>query len=182
MIQLNVIDLDKTLIPYDSFNTLFYYYLKKPNCFFYLTLTGILRSFKVISGLDFARRVYNKVKSQSDFEIICQKTAADIKKNADVNVLNLIKKHTDKETVTLLCSASPIDYVAIVANSFNWNFAGSNFDNNGVFFHMYGANKLNFIKLNYPPEKYFYNFSISDSESDSQLLAIFKHKILYKND
>jgi hypothetical protein len=180
MRKLNVIDLDKTLISYDSFLKLYLIYLKKPNCFFLLFIIGVLRKLKIISGFKFARLVYQKISSQSNYEYLCKRLAIKIIHDVNADILEMIKSHSDNDTINLLCSASPVEYVQLVAKKFDWLYVGSNIDAEGNFHHMYGENKLKFIKENFPETNYYYNFAISDSQSDSQLLSIFANKILYK--
>lgn len=182
MRKLNVIDLDKTLISYDSFFELYLIYLKKPNCFLLLSILGVLRKLKILTGYQFARFVYQKISVQTNYEYLCKELANKIINDVNLEVIEMIKKHTDTDTINLLCSASPVDYVQLVAKSFDWLYVGSNIDIDGNFHHMYGENKLKYIKDNFPETNYNYNFAISDSQTDSQLLSIFATKILYKND
>jgi phosphoserine phosphatase len=180
MRKINVIDLDKTLISYDSFFKLYLIYLKKPNCFLLLFTIGILRKLKIISASQFARIVYQKISRQTNYEYLCRNLANKIIHDVNKDVVEMIKNHTDTDTINLLCSASPVDYVQLVAKAFDWLYAGSNIDSDGNFYHMYAENKLKFIKENFPETNYYYNFAISDSQTDSQLLSIFANKILYK--
>jgi hypothetical protein len=46
---------------------------------------------------------------------------------------------------------------------------------------MYKEKKVEMLQKNYPADKFEYNFAISDSDKDKQLLNKFNKHILYKN-
>jgi hypothetical protein len=175
MKKINVIDLDKTLIPYDSFR---YYVMEKIRSGnIKILIFSVLRKLRLLSASEFKRKVILQTSlliNNKDLEQISLKILNSI----NSEVYDIIIENTDNETINILCSASPDAYVKKVAEHFNWIGYGSYF--NGIdFCHMWGENKLRFIESNYPSNKYIYNFAISDSEIDLQLLKTFnKYKLL----
>lgn len=95
-------------------------------------------------------------------------------------IMEIIEKETSSDTVNVLVSASPSDYIVEVAKKLNWPYLASEIIN-GKFIHCYGKQKRNLVLKHYPKQKYVYNFAISDSLSDKPLLAIFrKCKLILK--
>ncbi len=173
---LNVIDLDKTLIETDSFREFILRYLNVRVFFFIL-----LRFFRIISREKFAEEVTKELrKILEDDKKICE-FAALLNKRINDDVLKTIKSHSDKNSVTLLLSASPEEYVKKVAESLGFKGLGSHWKGN-VFFHCYGENKVRLLKGNYPATEYDYNFAISDNADDINLLKMFRNYELFKGE
>lgn len=94
------------------------------------------------------------------------------------DVIQMIVEETDHETVNVLISASPEDYVRQIAQNLGWPCIASEL-RNGHFIHCYGQNKIKLLQKHFPREKFEYNFAISDSSSDLALLQMFKkHELL----
>ena len=87
-------------------------------------------------------------------------------------ILNEIKNHSDSETVNIICSASPEDYISLVARAMNWDYLCSTLVD-GNFLHMHKEQKILSVLENYDKSIYDYNFSISDSKNDLDLLKMF---------
>lgn len=176
MKKINVIDLDKTLIPYDSFR---YYVVEKiKSGSIKILILSLLRKLKLLSSSEFKRRVVintDLLNNSKDIDSILSNIISSI----DKQVLDIVRKNSDKDTINVLCSASPDVYVKKVAEKFGWVGFGS-FFNKEEFYHMWGDNKVKFIKEKYPSSEYIYNFSISDNENDLQLLEQFKKYHLVK--
>jgi phosphoserine phosphatase len=176
MKKINVIDLDKTLIPYDSFRLYVINKIKSGNV--RLAIAAVLRKLRFIQAEDFKKKALFNTQLLKKTEEI-DKITSNILCSINEEVLEIIKENSDEDIINILCSASPDAYVKKVAEHFNWIGYGSYF--NGIdFYHMWGENKLRFIESKYPSNKYIYNFAISDSESDLKLLKQFKKYELVK--
>lgn len=176
MKKINVIDLDKTLIPYDSFRYYVVEKIKSGNI--KILIFSVLRKLRLLSLSEFKRRVVLQTNFFNNSKDI-DKISSNILNSINSEVIDIVKDNTDKDTINVLCSASPDIYVKKVAEQFGWVGFGS-FFNKEEFYHMWGENKLRFIESNYPSNKYIYNFAISDSESDLKLLKQFKKYELVK--
>lgn len=187
MKKLNVIDLDKTLLPFDSFTHLLFRSLLKPNCFFILSYLILLRVVGSLDRENFARRVLLLLQKQKIFFQEMQAYEDELFNQLDPDVIQLIQAHSDTETINVLCSASPVDYVAPLAQKLNWeclctHFEDSDSVSNPIFHHLYSEKKMLAVLKKYPDSFYSYNFSISDSESDLSLLKLFTHSVLFKKE
>ena len=98
------------------------------------------------------------------------------------NVMKMVINNSDRNTIKILCTASPEDYASLLASKLGWECVASHWSNNSNnFIHVYDSNKVSLINEYYPIIEYDYNFAISDSLRDSSLLAQFKKSILYNN-
>ena len=169
MKKINVIDLDGTLIPYDSFGRLVKNEFKKMNL--YVGLISVLRVLRIISGYQFKkiciRHLENKYE-HSYFEDYAKLTY----KNIDKNIIDIVDSKTDLNTKNILISASPNSYVKEIISLLGWEGSGSYFSGS-EFTHLYSNEKISWLTHNYPRSAFVYNFAISDSHSDDQLLALF---------
>lgn len=169
MKKINVIDLDKTLIPFDSYAKL----IKKnlfSMLFFSIFLIIILRLLKIISQKEFSKRAYTLCLKAPNKNI--KSLIEEICDSIDKEVLDEINKNTTSETINILCSASPDFYVKEIAEKLGWIGYGSSMINN-QYEHLYGEGKVTKIKSDFPPLQFKYNYSISDSKSDLELLKLF---------
>ena len=173
MKSVNVVDLDKTLINYDSFRRLIFRELKRPD--FYLLLITAIRVFRLISSESYKRKVIIYFKQNFDTKYF-EAYANFLFKDINNEIFNMVKKETSINTTNVLLSASPDFYVKFLAQKLSWVGKGSYFNENGKFIHMYGLNKKSWMEKNFDPKKYIYNFSISDSSSDDDLLSLFFKK------
>lgn len=172
--KLNAIDLDKTLIDYDSFRVLC---LKQVRALrFFPTLWVILRLLRLLSLEGFKRKMQSWVESHvppTALKAFSDELYADL----NTKVTALIDEHSEAETLNVLISASPNDYVKELVEKLGWEGSGSYFDKNGNYHHLYGIQKTAWLLANYPKDKYQYNMAISDSETDRPLLDLFKTPI-----
>lgn len=170
MKQINVIDLDKTLIPYDSFGLLIKNEILKFN--FYIIYQTFFRVLRFIDNAKFKENItkYLQKKKESYFVGFVNKIYDTI----DENVLKLINDETNENTINILVSASPNIYVKLLIQKLNWKGSGSYFNEKGKFIHLYKEGKIYWIKENF--NKYDYHFAISDSDTDNELLNMFKKK------
>ena len=174
MKKINVIDLDHTLINYDSFRELVKLELYKLNI--YVLAITLLRLIRFISLNSFKVKIikFYEKKYNEDFFINFSKV---IYGRIDKNILTIINQETDENTTNVLLSASPNIYVKYLVDLLSWEGSGSFFENS-TFYHMHGANKVNWILKNYNKKEFKYNFSISDG--DIQLLKLFKKSKLMR--
>ncbi len=172
--QINVIDLDKTLIPYDSFRLLIKEKIFDLD-FFVIRLT-ILRVFKLKSSKKYKKQIIRHFSLKYD-EVYFISFAEKILNDIDNEVLELVKKETKKDTVNILLSASPNFFVRHIILKLGWMGKGSYFDKEEKFIHLYDENKINWLLTHYKPSDFIYNFAISDSSSDENLLSLFKTNI-----
>lgn len=172
--KINVIDLDKTLIPYDSFRLLIKEKIFDLN-FFVIQLT-IIRVLRFISSNKYKKRIikhFSLKYNDTYFISFADKRLNDI----DDKVLELIKNETKKNTINILLSASPNIFVKHIILKLGWVGKGSYFDQEDKFIHLYGENKINWLLTHYKPDDFIYNFAISDSSSDENLLLLFKKRV-----
>lgn len=175
MEKINIIDLDNTLIPFDSFRRLIYHQII--NCDVKIMLISFLRFFRLISRSHFKRRIINIIEKRESSTKLYDDLADFIFIKVKQDIMSLIETNSEKDTINILCSASPIGYVKKVASKLGWIGFGSGYYNN-EFINMYGDNKHAFIQRKYSRDKYIYNFAISDSKSDLCLLKLFDNYCL----
>jgi len=176
VIKINVIDLDHTLIPYDSFGRLIKNGLRQFD--FHVVFYTSLRILRIISSSKFKQIVtfhWQRVYDKHFFYKYGQAIVNDINKS----VLNIIKTKTDSNTINILISASPDLYIKNVINHLKWVGSGSYFDGEN-YINLYSYNKIEWLKKNYPDSHYKYNFAISDSYTDLELMMMFNEFILWE--
>ncbi|MFW9990166.1 MAG: HAD family hydrolase [Candidatus Odinarchaeota archaeon] len=177
MKELNVIDFDRTLIHVDSFRLYVIHGIKKFRMGF--LLYTLLRIVRIINAKTLKEKI-TRISIKNNYEDLSN-FISSLLKLVNHSVLNSIYSRTNKNTINLICSASPDFYISVVANKLNMSGKGSYVDANNTFFHMYGKNKINYIISHFPPKEYKYNYAISDSKSDIELLDMFKNHTLHKN-
>lgn len=170
MKRINVIDLDNTLIPFDSFRFFVLNKIRSGNVI--AILYSILRKARFISTVNFKKGIILNTGLLND-TLTVNKIVSTALKSINPTIINMVKEHTNDNTINLLCSASPDVYVKKIAEHLNWTGCGSSI-NGKNFFHLWGQNKLKYIKTNFPQTDYLYNFAISDNESDIELLKKFR--------
>jgi len=176
--KINVIDLDNTLIPFDSFRRLIFIQILHFNI--RILIISVLRIFRFITMSEFKKKIINALESRKVKKDIYIKISNIILNNLNKDIIALINKNSgEREIINILCTASPNLYVRFVADKLGWMGCGSGYYN-GRFIHMYGINKLDFIKKKFPKEEYIYNYAISDSSSDLDFLKMFNKYHLFK--
>ncbi len=175
-VSVNVIDLDNTLIPYDSFRLLVINEIKKIN----LTIISLtlLRILKINSSKVFKEKI-TRFFHDNKYEIFFKEFSDKLYIDVDKRVLKLINEHTKESTINILLSASPNFFVKHLIKRLNWQGSGSYIEND-KFVHLYGENKIIWLTRFYKPEIFHFNFAISDSSSDNDLLVLFQERIKWK--
>ena len=179
--KINVIDLDKTLLPYNSFTRFVLYFIRNWRLFFPILFLSFLRIIGLLSRSSFKKRFLllirkslNYEKNLKDFSLMLYK---DIKKN----VMQFIQKNSDENTINILCTSSPEDYAIYLSKKIGWICLSSSLDNcSGFFNHLYGPNKITVLTQCFNPDLYFYNIAISDSKTDLNLLRLFDKAFIIK--
>lgn len=178
MIKINAIDLDKTLIPFDSYRTLILTYLHRK---YYLNIVAIhvlFRKLRLTKNGTFKYNTLGLLRKDRTYEHMVQEIAEMIMLSLRPEVMEAVDNETDPHTANVIVSASPEDYVRVVARKLGWSFIASRIADN-EFVHCYGQNKIELLQKYYPRDKYLYNFAISDSDSDLEMLKMFeKHQLL----
>ena len=169
MKKINVIDLDLTLINYDSFRKLVKIELVRFN--FYVIWITILRLLRIKGKSKYKKEIIRYFEANYD-DIFFEKFAKKIFKDIDLDILNLIEGNTSEDTINILLSASPDIYVKHLIKLLSWSGSGSYFDKNGVFYNLHSDLKVSWLLKNYNQSIYEYNFAVSDS--DFELLKLFK--------
>ena len=176
MKKINIIDLDNTLVPYDTFRKLLKHYLTKNlTSLCYLSVISVFRILRIWDATKFFTAALGYCQRQADYSSFVRQHAETIISDIDKNVLSTVNKNSDAETENIICSASPKDYVVLVANKLGWQSVGSSLDkhlNNG-------EKKLKVIEQLYAKDTYVYNFAISDSLKDLGLLKRFNSYLIY---
>jgi phosphoserine phosphatase len=175
MQKINVIDLDDTLLPYDSFRRLVIREVKKFDL--HVVFVLILRMLKIISSEKFKKYISNYCVSKYNVSDI-KTFALSVFNDLNQDVLNIVNQNTDRGTINVLISASPHFYVKEIIKILGWEGSGSYYQSS-VFYNLYSNKKKEWLNNNYPKEVYEYNFAISDSSTDLSLMKDFAASILW---
>lgn len=168
--KINVIDLDKTLIPFDSFRKFIIEEIKKGNVkFCFYTGLKVLKLISLEKYKHYIIKILDDKFNDSDFEPFVNDTISLI----DSEVLSIIKNNSDEDTILILLSASPHSYVKLIAEKLGWQGAGSYIDKEDKFHHIYASKKVQWVRDNYDEKHFIYNMTISDSDTDKELLELF---------
>jgi phosphoserine phosphatase len=179
MKKINVIDLDNTLLPYDSFRKYILMFLRNKHSALHILTLMILRKLRLIDSAAFKKRVIERSRKIEKYDNKMNNLSNQLFKDIDISIIEAVKSYTDSETVNILCSASPEDYVKGLAELLGWQCVASRLSSvQNYFDHMHGRKKIETIKKIYPPDRFKHNFAISDSRSDEELLMSFDFRIL----
>ena len=179
MKKINVIDLDNALLPYDSFRKYILIFLRNKQSALYILALMILRKLRLIDSSALKKRVIERARKVANYDDKMNKLSNQLFEDIDNSIIEAVKSYTDCETVNILCSASPEDYVKCLAELLGWKCVASQLSSGQNYFvHMHGRKKVDTIKRIYPSDRFKYNFAISDSQSDEELLMAFDFRIL----
>ena len=170
-------DFDKTLIPFDSFKKYISIWIKLYP--FRITLILILRKLKFLSSSDLKKIILKLIIKNKKFNIINENFSNYLINNITLKILEEVKKEISNDDILLLLSASPNEYISLVGDKLGLLAKGSYIENN-KFIHLHDIGKINFLKLNYPEDKFYYYFALSDSYSDLEMLKLFEKYEIYK--
>lgn len=183
MKKINVIDLDGTLIPYDSFKKYIFLLIRKCKPFTALRIYHLilLRVLRLLSNSDFKKAVIRSCREATDYNEALKSFSKQLFGDVRKDILAKIDIHQDGDTINILCSASPIDYCILLAEMLGFECLASSFDEKGNFIHCYAEQKLTLLQQNYRSDCFIYNYSISDSRSDLPVLMAFNYYTLLKD-
>lgn len=166
--NLIVVDLDNTLVPFDTFKLLVLKNIFNVNIIILL----IIRRLRLMSALRFKKNVIHILSDNNWLNKKMTNFVSEIISRIDKNIIEKVNKKTTRFDYIILCSASPDIYVKEIAKRLGWQGFGSSLERDSLF-HMFGINKIKFICEKFPTSKYFYKYSISNSLSDLELLKLF---------
>lgn len=172
MNKINVIDLDNTLINFDSFRRYIMDFLREGDLF--LVFLIFQRKIKVLSNSEFKLKVTIRCRTKDNYEGHLKLLSEFILQNINEEILSKINNHSDEDTINVLSTASISDYVELISEKLGWESISTIVEDDNVI-HNYGKQKqINLLKR-YPKDKYHYNYAISDSETDLELLKLFNN-------
>lgn len=173
MRKINAVDLDKTLIPFDSFRYFVLAHLKEKSFLTPVSLYTFFRKMRLMGSVDFKHKTLVQLRKDLQYKEKVSDLAGKVMAGIKPDIMEFVQRETDIETTNVLISASPADYVGLVAKELGWPWLASDIVNS-EFIHCHGLKKIELLLLHYPKEKYEYNFAISDSPSDLPLLEMFR--------
>jgi hypothetical protein len=170
-LKINVIDFDKTLLPFDSFKK---FVIKEISSFnIFVIIFSIFRLLHVIKSTTFKEIITRYIAKKKDDKYF-KKFAESLYPKLNNDIIKLVKENSDEATINILLSASPDLYVRHIIKQLNWTGTGSYINNKNNFVSVYGDEKVKWLLENYSKNKYYYNYAISDNEIDMNLLKQFE--------
>ena len=179
MKKINVIDLDKTLLPYDSFRKYILIFLRNKQSTLHILPLMILRKLRLLNSSAFKKRVIERGRKVDNYNDKMKEYSNQLFADIDNSIVETVRSHTDSDTINILCSASPEDYVNHLADLLGWECLASQLDSEkNYFIHMHGQRKVEAIRELFPEDRFRYNFAMSDSQSDEELLMAFESYVM----
>ncbi len=173
--KINVVDLDSTLLPYDSLIHFVWLFMKNRRCFLPLLLYLTQRMTGNITKEEYLKKILITARKTTQYEKKVKKFGLSLYDDIRTPMLRFILKNTDEFTTNVLCTASPQDYVKYLCEKLGWSCISSTLDDNDEnFIHMYGPNKVSAVQKMYPKQDYSYHLAMSDNKSDRDLLKLFE--------
>jgi len=181
MKKINVIDLDSTLLPYDSFRKYILVFLRNKQSTVHILPLMILRKLKLLDSSPFKKRVIERGRKIDNYNDVMKEFSNRLFADIDNSIIEIVESYTDSDTINILCTASPEDYVKYLSELLRWPHIASQLDSEQNYFvHMHGQKKVETIRKLYPEDRFRYNFAISDSQSDEVLLMAFENSLMYR--
>jgi phosphoserine phosphatase len=176
--NLIVVDFDNTLIPFDSFRRFVFFWMKHIPIFTGIIL--LLRLFRLLGVADFKKMLILSVRKRKYFTFQNIVFSDFLFKSIDSEVVQKIRNEARDNTTILLLSASPDLYINKVGEKLGFKAKGSYFNSNNQFIHLFGFQKIEYLRNEFPEEQYCYLYAISDSFTDLEMLKLFKKYDLVK--
>jgi len=181
-IKINLIDLDGTLLQYNSLTKYTILSMRHWRYLIQLLYFSLLRILRIIPRDKFQKNILIRMRKTKNYEDEMKKFSYSLYHDINKSILNFVLRYTDERTINILCTASPEDYVKYLAEMLGWSYLCSTLKNdNRVLYHLYGENKITSLRQRYPPQHYTYHLAISDSKSDSKLLKLFQKSYYAKH-
>jgi phosphoserine phosphatase len=180
--KLNVIDLDNTLLPYNSWARFVLVFLRNWRCFFPIIFYSLLRGAGMLSRGTYQRNLLRVIRKMHDHENTAKTFGEALFQDVRTPLVRFIQENTDETTVNVLCTASPEDYVKYLSKKLGWQYVSSTLDKDGThFIHMFRERKITAIQQEYPRKDFDYHLAMSDDHRDLGLLKLFEtHYIVRK--
>lgn len=181
MKNINVIDLDKTLIPFDSFRRYIFVFIRYKRFTLEIILLIILRLFNILGKTDFKKKIFQTTVNHNNYVDIIKSFSNGLILSLNKDILEKIKRHSNEYTSNVLVTASYYNYASQIADYLGWDCIASFYNNDtNSFTHAYGSEKIRLIQDKYPINEVKYNFCISDSDIDIELCKLFEKSELFK--
>jgi HAD superfamily phosphoserine phosphatase-like hydrolase len=172
-----VLDLDGTLVPYDSLRRYCLRLLPTPAR--WSVLTALLRrALRLDSAVELLDRLDVAVQKLDDAQAFHRRFADDLCRDLVPDVLSFVRRRVSMDALIVLCSASPTAYVSPLCQTMNWKCLASGRQADGKMIRIYGLDKLETLQRMYPSSSYAYAYALADSKSDIPLLRRFHHAYL----
>ena len=180
--KLNVIDLDKTLLPYNSWAKFVMVFLSNWRCFFPIIYFSLLRGVGLLSRGGYQKSLLKVIRKIAGYEQIAKTFGEGLYQDIHMPLVRFIQDNTDETTVNVVCTASPEDYVKYLCEKLGWRYVCSTLDQDGThFIHLFGKQKISAIRKAYPAKDFEYHLALSDDRRDLGLLKLFEqHYIVRK--
>lgn len=180
--KINVIDLDNTLLPYNSWAKFIMSFLGNWRCFFPIIYYSLLRGTGILSRGEYQKNILMVARHISTYEDTAKTFGESLYQDVRTPLMSFILENTDEATINILCTASPEDYVKYLCENLGWRYVCSTLDRDGThFIHMFREQKITAIQELYPSTDFDYHLAFSDDRGDLGLLRLFeKYDIVRK--
>jgi phosphoserine phosphatase len=180
--KVNVIDLDKTLLPYDSLTRYVLRFMFGWRNFVPFVCYSLLRITGILSRDKYLKKIWVRARKVDDYENKVRRFSDSLYRDINSSIFKFVLEDTVESTINILCTASPQDYVQHLSERLGWKHMCSTLDDTGdLFLHMYGEHKIAALRQHYPSEEYDYHLAISDGRSDLALLRLFEIPYVARN-
>jgi phosphoserine phosphatase len=174
---INGIDLDGTLLPYDSMRRYLFLQLRAARTVFGAAWLTALRQTGGLGRAEFVERLVRSGRRMKGYDVAMRRLADSLYADIDPRIMRLVRDHSPAGITNVLCTASPSDYVGHLAARLGWPVVCTRLEQ-GTFMHVHGLAKAAEFTRRFPPSEYEYNFAVADSKSDEALLRLFRHPLL----
>jgi phosphoserine phosphatase len=180
--KVNVIDLDNTLLPYDSLTRYALRFMFGWRNFAPFVCYSLLRITGILPRDRYLKKILARARKVDDYADKVRRFSDSLYRDINSSIINFVLENTEESTTNVLCTASPQDYVQHLSERLGWKHLSSTLDDaGGSFLHMYGKHKVAALQQHYPSDEYDYHLAISDSRSDLALLRLFEIPYVARN-
>jgi hypothetical protein len=179
--KLNAIDLDKTLLPYNSWAKFVIIFLGNWHCFFPIIYFSFLRGIGVLTRGGYQKNLLMVIRKTEGYENTAKTFGEGLYQDVRTHLVHFIGENTDEATVNVVCTASPEDYVKYLCDKLGWSYLCSTLDQEGThFIHMFREQKIISIQQRYRADNFEYHLGLSDDRKDLGFLKLFKKYYLVR--
>jgi len=173
--KIAVFDLDGTLLKGDSLRQLIARRLTTNPKFI---VAAIRRAVLGGSRSDFAERVHRELLEvfacQSTLDCIVESFVSQISEER----MGIVQRWKKRNAATVLLSASPEEYVNPLAKRLAIDYGFGSHWSGGRYRHLFSSEKLRFLELRFPKDRFEWSYAMSDAVQDQPLLAAFQQSDL----